>query len=547
MEDIRELDYELQDIEDHERRKKQVLARLLDGLQNKGNHHLAIQVNMGEVQSYLTSVSLSWVAEMVGFASDLPSFRRDEEDSAVPKAYSDDLELRQQRTPDWTRQRDIATYLASRRHHKFPALLLVGYQTWVYDDRSEKWGEDRRAMSDSLNIMSLDSTGMCWELDDTNTNFYALDGQHRLMAILGLRELIQSGHLPARDKKGNLKSAGGLSRDEIIRQTNEDKVEAHERLQCLMRERIGVEIIPAIRRGESEQEGRLRLRQMFVDVNEHAKHLTKSELSQLDESNGYRVVARRLLAKHSLLGTPPGTPPLPDGRNKVEIKNIQLNDSSDCYTTLSTIVEIVRAYLKENTSLDARDKYAAWDNLIVKKVSIRPEDSELNEATRDMIEYFNLLADIPSHRAFIQGKPAGEIRRPDPGDDNILFRPLVQEELARAVGILAARGFSPRNVLKTLAAKESEGHLKLTDRKGPWFGVLCDVEEKMRRHKKNKDICCRLLVFLLGGGAEDDIEREQLREDFAKQRIIDLEKGTAINHDGETVKIDQVQLPNPWR
>ncbi len=535
----------MQELDKHYRKEKLVLARLLDSLQHKARHHLVFQVNMGEVQSYLTSVTLSWVAEMVGFANDLPLFKKDEEDSGAAKPSSINLEMRQQRIPNWTRQRDMAAYLASRRHHKFPALLLVAYQGWVHDKKSEKWGEDRRAMSDSLTLMNLDTTGMCWELDDSNTNFYALDGQHRLMAIRGLRELIQDGQLPARDKFGRVKSINGLSRDDIVKQTGEDKFEAHERLQRLMSERIGIEIIPAIRRDESEEEGRRRLRQMFVDVNEQAKPLSKGEQTRLNKSNGFRVVARRLVAYHPLLCS--GSLLGDEGRPKVEVAKTQLSENADRYTTLEAMVEVVRAYLKENATLDEHEKYVSWDNLIAKGVSIRPEDSVLDAGVNDMTEYLDLLAEIPSHRAFIQGKPAGHIRGLVAGDDNILFRPFVQMALAKAVGVLATRGFSPRKVLQTLAKNESEGRLKLTDRKGPWFGVLCDVEGKMRRHKKNRDICCRMLVFLLGGGAEDDVERERLRKDFAGQRIMDPVQETAIGLDGKTVMVDEVQLPNPWR
>ena len=537
---------ELLDLEEMHKRERRMLARLLDDRQQAAGHHLVFQVNMGEVQSYLTSVTLSWVAERVGFADDYPGFKRDElEGSDGPSTSSDYLEQKQQRNPDWTRQRDMAAYLASRRHHKFPALLLVGYQGWVYDETSEKWGEDGRAMSDSLTLKTLDSTGMCWELDDANTQFYALDGQHRLMAILGLRDLIQSGQLPARDKLGKVKSAGGLSRDDIIQQTGEDKIEAHERLQRLMDERIGIEIIPAMRRDESYDEGLRRLRQMFVDVNEHAKRLNRAELTKLDESKGYRVVARRLVADHPLLSS--GTSADGEDRPKVEFDKTQLSELADRYTTLDALAETVGAYLKENATLSEHEKYVSWDKLIAKGVYIRPEDSVLEQGAKDMTEYLDLLEMIPSHRAFIQGKPAGEIRSSVSGDDNILFRPLVQVALAEAIGMLAARGVSPKNAIKSIAEKEGEGQLKLTDRKGPWFGVLCDANGKMRRYKKNRDLCCRLFVFLLGGGAEDDFDREHLRKDFAEQRLIDPEQGTAIDLEGKAVKADDVQLPNPWR
>ena len=312
-----------------------------------------------------------------------------------------------------------------------------------------------------------------------------------------------------------------------------------------MDERIGIEIIPAIRREESYDEGRRRLRQMFVDVNENAKRLTKAELTMLDESTGYRVVARRLVADHQLFCD--GISADGETRHKVELKKTQLSDGVDLYTTLDTLAKTVGAYLKENESLDEYTKYVAWDNLIVKGVNVRPKDSVLEQGTKDMADYFDLLANIPSHRAFIQGKPAGEIRTADPGEDNILFRPLAQIALAEAIGKLAARGVSPKNAIQTLAKKEVDGQLKLTDRRAPWFGVLCDATGKMRRHKKNRDLCCRMLMFLLGGGAEDDIEREELREKFAHERLVDIENGIAVDLEGKYVKSDQVQLPHPWR
>ena len=58
-----------------------------------------------------------------------------------------------------------------------------------------------------------------------------------------------------------------------------------------------------------------------------------------------------------------------------------------------------------------------------------------------MDEYFNHLATLPSHVAFIQGKPASDLRKKE-GEDNILFRPVVQIALAEAIGKLAG----PRRV-----------------------------------------------------------------------------------------------------
>ena len=225
---------------------------------------------MGGVSSYLMSVTLGWVADKVGFAADLPIFSESCEGSKRLRTDPETVERIRQLQPDWRCQLDMAVYLTTRRRHEFSPLLLVGYQGWVYEERHDKWGIDARAMNDSLNLIGLEPTGSCWGLDDIKTRFYALDGQHRLMAILGLREIVRIGRLHALD--GNRNPRGeGLSREDVVdhihRSTGESRAAIHGRLQHLMDERIGVEVIPAVCMDESLDEALRRLRQTFVDVN----------------------------------------------------------------------------------------------------------------------------------------------------------------------------------------------------------------------------------------------------------------------------------------
>ena len=343
---------------------------------------------------------------------------------------------------------------------------------------------------------------------------------------------------------------GGLSREEIVdhihKGTGESHADIHERLQHIMNERIGIEIVPAVRMGETYGEALRRLRQMFVDVNEHAKVLSSSELTQLDETNGYRIISRRLLAKHPLFkssNTADGEP-----RLKVDTKKSTLPEGSNCYTTLNTLAKTVELYLKENRTLAESSDFTAWgDNLFAKGIFIRPEDSSLDQGEQAMVEYFDHLETIPSHVAFVQGKPASELRKSDDGEDNILFRPMVQTALAEAIGKLVSRGVSLKNAFEELGRQEQYGQMKLTQRAGPWFGVLCDHSGKMRRHKRNEELCCRLFQYLLGGGIKDDFDREKLREDFAAERRPDPERDLAINLEGDSVPTAEVRLPNPWR
>lgn len=264
-----------------EEQDRQALSLLLEQQREKAGHLLTLQVPMGEIFSFVTSVDLRWVAAKVHFAADLPIFK--EKPNAVGKGIKIDgstIAIIQQRKPDWERQLEMTAYLAIRKHHKFPPLLLVGYQDWVYDKEAEEWDVDNRAMQDSLTVTPMESKGSYCDLDFTGTKFYALDGQHRLMAIMGLHELLTKGALYER-KSGGEPKRSSITCEEIIEQiqkeTNEDKGTIHSRLQGLMDERIGIEIMPAVSHGETYREALRRLRQTFVDVNEYAK---TGEMSQ---------------------------------------------------------------------------------------------------------------------------------------------------------------------------------------------------------------------------------------------------------------------------
>ena len=412
---------------------------------------------------------------------------------------------------------------------------MVGYQDWVYNYNAEQWGLDERAMQNSLTVMSLEPKAIYFDLDIKNTKYYALDGQHRLMAILGLQELLTKGKLFSLDVDGKPKPKRFITRDTVIKQiqkeTGEDEISIHNRLERLMAERIGIEIIPAVSDGETYKEALFRLRTTFVDVNEKAKKLTPGELIILDENEGFRVIARNIMVTHDLL------------KDKIHQKRGQLLESSVYYTALEPLVEIARNYL------GAKTEFSHWKDPVLGDKSLgflRPDEIELSKGIVTLNDYFDAFKKLPSHLRFIQGKPAGDIRKKD-GEDNILFRPIAQVALAEAIAYLESEHeMSLESIIKVLAKQEGAGQLRLRDRHAPWFGVLCDpIDEKMRRKKENRTLCSRLFCYLLGGGITDDKEREDLRNDFADARRI--RDNEAVNIDGKLINKDKVQLPNPWR
>ena len=164
----------------------------------------------------------------------------------------------------------MTLYLATKEHHKFAPLLVVGYQKWIQDENAEQWGADDRAMRSSLTITPLEPKGRYCDLDTTGTSYYVVDGQHRLMAIHGLHDLLTKGGLHAMDADGNPRQNQRITRDEIVRCIQEDcgdkESNANARLEVLMSERIGIEVIPAVAVGESYEDALIRLRRTLAEV-----------------------------------------------------------------------------------------------------------------------------------------------------------------------------------------------------------------------------------------------------------------------------------------
>ena len=300
--EIREQERVAAEYMQQEERRRRALRGLLDWQQEKQDHQIALPARMGSSKSYLISVSLRWIASNVHFARDLPIFKEhllvDSQEISINDMTIVNL---QQREPDFRRQLPMAIYLATREHHKFPPLFLVAYQNWAYDRESNKWGPDGRALESSLNVKPLDSRSALVDLDTTNTSYFALDGQHRLMAIKGLQELLD-GRLNAKKKDGSPLSRKSVSRDEVEMQNiaSEPWQRGMNSLHDVLDEVMGVEILPAVQVNDTYEKAVSRLRNIFVDVNENAKRLEKGEISLLDENDGFRIVARTLMVRHPI-------------------------------------------------------------------------------------------------------------------------------------------------------------------------------------------------------------------------------------------------------
>lgn len=513
---------------ERENQEKQALALLLDRFISRNDQILVQKIEMGGSEAYIGSVTLEWFASRVRFASRLPLFRpKFNPDTQNIEIDAETIEEIQQRPLDWSRQAPLAQYLAARKHHKFPPVLVVINQPWVDNPKAEEWGEDGKAIKSAADFMPLDKDAKVGLLNvSEDVTIFALDGQHRLMGVQGLMELIQTGKLQ-RYKKEKKTTGAVITVDDLREEYQVDPAY----LQNLAKEKIGIEFISAIVPGETREEARRRVRSIFVHVNLMAAPLTKGQLAQLDENNGFAIIARKVSVTHPLFKDKENRNP------RVNWDSATVASKATVLTTLQALTEMSERYLGQ--------KFPHWKPSQDKGlIPMRPDDEELEEGVAEFHKLFDNLANLPSLQRLESGEETPQLRRfsfeKDGGEGNILFRPVGQVALAQALGIVV---FRKKLSLKTVFEKlrkfdTDEGFSNMDYPESLWYGVLYDPNKK-RILVAGKDLAAKLLVYILGG-INDDLERADLRRDLAEARTFE---DKAVGFNGKLVAPKEVGLP----
>lgn len=497
---------------------------LLDRQTHQKDRLMVQKAEMGGTNAYLGSVTLEWLSQRVRFAHQLPLFRemrRLNEANGSPSIILDRVTIDEvmQRPLDWSRQAPLAQYLASREWHKFGPVLVVVTQKWVDDPEAPEWDEHGRATRASVDFTPLDKDGSVGLLNASEEYFiYALDGQHRLMGIQGLMEFIRTGQLVRRRHDGKPTSSVIKAEDLEVDQGA---------LQSLSNERIGVEFIAAVLPGETREQSKRRVRSIFVHLNMMAASLSKGQLVQLNEDDGFSIVARGVAVSHPLLAK--------EGR--VDFSTTSISTRATTLTTLQTLKEMATNYLQL--------RYPEWTPTEKGLIPLRPADSKLEDGIKLFNELINYLQTLPSFKRLNQGDKAPALRNfgfDDPaGEAHMLFRPVGQAALADAIGVLVfERGFDLDALFEKLRKYDAAGGFNLEDPTLPWYRVLYDPS-KGRMSVRGRSMATELLTYLLGNGIEDPEKREDLRERFAAERQYD--DGIATNLNNESVLLDDIELP----
>jgi DGQHR domain-containing protein len=511
---------------EQEIRDRQTLSLLLDKF--VGKDRIVVQrTEMGGTQAYVGSISLEWFALRVRFASCLPLLQQKynpETDNIEIDA--DTIEEIKQRPLDWSRQLPLAHYLVARKNHKFPPVLVVINQPWVDNPKAAEWDGEGRATKSTTDFTPLDKDGKVGLLNisEEDVTIYALDGQHRLMGVQGLMELLKTGKLQ-RYKKDKTPDDTFITETDLISQSQVNPTY----LQSLPQEKIGIEFICAVAAGETRLQAKRRVRSIFVHVNLMAAPLTKGQLAQLNEDDGFSIVARKIATAHPLLDR------RGDRKPRVNWNSATVAAKSTVLTTLQALKDMSERYLGQ--------KFSHWKPVEKGLIPMRPEDDELEEGISQFQKLFDNLANLPSYK-ILEEYDTPALRRfsfeKDGGEGNILFRPVGQVALAQALGVLAFRkGFSLEEIFKKLRKFDLEGGFSgMEFPQSLWYGVLYDPNKK-RVQVAGRDLATKLLIYILGG-IQDRMERAELRKALADARTVEKQ---SIGFDGKYVEPKAVGLP----
>lgn len=320
------------------------------------------------------------------------------------------------------RTQAIKDYLMKSEHRFLGALLVAA------------WGGAPQYMSVSMDdpdgvLSGIDKQFGVLTFDGTQ-QYFALDGQHRLKAI-----------------KEALKSNPEIGQEDI----------------CVI----------MVSHYDTE-EGKVRTRRLFTNINRNAKATTGAENIVLDEDDGPAIVTRRLITEHPFFSaqgvikvfTRQGE----EGEMKLASGNVSQSEKR-AFTTIANLYDMVRSLsFGLDPAMQKRDARPSDDVLESAYVTVGQRLDDLLKATGNIRE--SLLA----------GTSAKDLRFPknNEASGHAFMRPVIQKAVARAAAQIAEQEVLPWN-----AVMERLSKLPWEIGQAPWTAVFNTSNNKMVTAKEN--------------------------------------------------------------
>lgn len=534
---------------EQDKEERRALCILLDKWVDRRGRSFAVVSEMGftggkgtperSLPSYVSVHTLDWIQANIKMGSEMP-FMVDKVDKETGSLIIDEesVDILRQRAPDWSRQLDLMQYLLGEQHRKFGSILAVISPSWVDDPSHENWDENGRALKNAVKFEALDSRGLVGLLDLDLMHLYALDGQHRIIGLRGIHELQEHSYISLKKKSGK-ETNRTINRDDLLHQTRSDI--AH--LQRLLEEKMSVEYIPAVLKGETREEAVRRVRKVFVAINEYAKAPTTGENYVLDENDGFAIVARKIATTHPLFQVGSDgirvefKKPSITGKNPREIVTLQaLRDSADLYLT----------------AVDS-EKFSTWKPMTASSIPQRPPATEIEAAVAHLHELFDSLRDLRVFEGLQRGDSVDYWRQFISSDEHagnelgghLMMRPIGFMIIASAFGDLVGQeNYELMDVVKRFKKLESMKMLNMANPESVWYGLIYEpTKGKVLAAKGKRDLSVDLLKYLIRGAEVP--ERTSLLERFISQRSIDETTWWGYSGKPEVINRGEIDLPRP--
>lgn len=524
----------LQGLEEQEREKRNFLRKALDDLKRRDGKVIALRAEMGvtlhetgtvvSIPYYTVVHTLSYLGNKahIKLGSEMPFMDKQRDQKGRLVVSQNNAPYIAQRAPDYTRQISLTSYLLQAKERKFGTILVVVSPPWVHDPNHENW-VDGRATKDAINFEALDSEGSIGLIEIDGVPRFALDGQHRIMGLRGLVDLDNS-ELRPRDKAGNEKKVKNWpDKDKFLA---EHGIERRD-LANIMIESTSVEYVPAVMKGETEEEAVRRIRSVFVAINSKAKKTKDSEESVMDEHNGTSIAARNIALTHELF----------KGGSRVNWEDNNLPRRRGHITTLRAIKDSV-GHLIKNRYPDTFGK--VWPPLY-NAIAVRPTDEAISQVVGDMGQIFDGILNLPSIQKIANFRINEEIDFPRefPKDENetgtgrghLLLRPIGLSLVVDAITQLTET-HSLEHIFDKLTRFDIQGGWEQHNKKNIWYKVTYKDGKMVMG---NLELAAKLLMHLIVGTYAS--EQDGLLEKVKKVRS-DETGSNWLNFEGKMVPMN---------
>lgn len=342
------------------------------------------------------------------------------------------------------RTQAIKKYLLESEHRFLGALIVAA------------WGGEPQYISVSMD----DPDGMLSGIDkqfgvltfDGTQQYFALDGQHRLRAI---KEAVK------------------------------------------IKPEIGKEDVCVIMVSHFDtEEGKIRTRRLFTNINRNAKATTGAENIVLDEDDGAAILTRRLLTEHPFFSfegvvkvfTRQGE----EGELRLAAGNVAQGDKK-AFTTIANLYEVVRSL---SFDLDPS----------MRKPDARPTDMVL-EASYGVIQkklddLVKACGDVPT--ALNAAETAKDVRAPKNREaEGLAFmRPVIQKAVSRVVAQIAQQGVIQWDEIVKRLEK-----MNWAIGVAPWICVFNPENSKMITAKENVELLDDLIYCHIAPPSRQGIQK----------------------------------------